>query len=102
MAIETDQARQTGSILGYQAKFVDVDGIRTRYFDLGSVGPKSRCSASSRAYTSAGTAEPRSALGGIPRRGSPQSERPIRRRRPRDQSHRAREHGVGLPGLPGG
>src|SRR6266545_2703942 len=40
MAIDTEQARQTGSILGYQAKFVDVDGIRTRYYEIGEGNPE--------------------------------------------------------------
>ena len=35
MAVDTDLARQTGSILGLQAKFVDVEGIRTRYYEEG-------------------------------------------------------------------
>jgi 2-hydroxy-6-oxonona-2,4-dienedioate hydrolase len=35
MAIDADEARQTGSLLGYQARFMDVDGIRTRYYDIG-------------------------------------------------------------------
>lgn len=35
MATRTRQMIETGSVLGYQAKFVDVDGIRTRYYEAG-------------------------------------------------------------------
>lgn len=33
------QVSETGSIGGYQAKFIDVDGIRTRYYEVGQGEP---------------------------------------------------------------
>src|SRR4051794_33584404 len=35
MAISSEQARETGAVLGFEPKFVDVDGIRTRYYEVG-------------------------------------------------------------------
>jgi pimeloyl-ACP methyl ester carboxylesterase len=35
MALDTNVARETGSVMGLEANFVDVDGIRTRYYEVG-------------------------------------------------------------------
>ena len=40
---QTKQQQETGSILGYQAKFVDVDGIRTRYYEAGEENSEVWC-----------------------------------------------------------
>lgn len=40
MAVDADLARQTGAIMGLEAKFVDVAGIRTRYYEVGEHNPE--------------------------------------------------------------
>ncbi len=39
----TTQVNETASICGHQAKFVDVKGLRTRYYDVGSGDPMVLC-----------------------------------------------------------